>query len=41
MIIGSLNIREGVNALKRRRVSTLINKGKADIFLLKKLRYLI
>ncbi|XP_058776198.1 uncharacterized protein LOC131650510 [Vicia villosa] len=33
MIIGSLNIRGGVNALKRRRISSLIVKGKADIFL--------
>src|SRR3954470_15631087 len=34
MIIGTLNIRGGVNALKRRRVNSLINKGQADIFLL-------
>ncbi|XP_058778886.1 uncharacterized protein LOC131652909 [Vicia villosa] len=34
MIIGSLNIRGGANALKRRRISHLINKGSADIFLL-------
>ncbi|XP_058725573.1 uncharacterized protein LOC131596854 [Vicia villosa] len=34
MIIGSLNIRGGANALKRRRISSLINKGNTDIFLL-------
>lgn len=33
-IIGSLNIRGGVNTLKRRRISPLITKAKADIFLL-------
>ncbi|XP_058765777.1 uncharacterized protein LOC131639291 [Vicia villosa] len=34
MIIGSLNIRGGGNALKRRRISNIIKKGEADIFLI-------
>ncbi|XP_058730971.1 uncharacterized protein LOC131602770 [Vicia villosa] len=34
MIIGSLNIRGGANALKRRPISALIEKGNADICLL-------
>lgn len=34
MIIETTNIREGVNALKRRRINSLIKKGKADLFLL-------
>ncbi|XP_058742005.1 uncharacterized protein LOC131614439 [Vicia villosa] len=34
MIIGSMNIRGGGNSLKRRRVNTIIKKGKADIFLI-------
>ncbi|XP_058783264.1 uncharacterized protein LOC131657935 [Vicia villosa] len=34
MIIGSLNIRGGMNGLKRRRISSLIKKGNADIFLI-------
>ncbi|XP_058786229.1 uncharacterized protein LOC131660883 [Vicia villosa] len=32
MIIGSFNIRGGGNALKRRRISSLVIKSKADIF---------
>ncbi|XP_058783302.1 uncharacterized protein LOC131657978 [Vicia villosa] len=32
MIIGSLNIRGGGNALKRRRISSLVIKSKDDIF---------
>ncbi|XP_058775987.1 uncharacterized protein LOC131650289 [Vicia villosa] len=34
MIIGSLHIRGGANALKRRRVEALIKKGNADIFMI-------
>lgn len=35
MIIGSFNIRGGVSsALKRRRISSIIMKGKADLFLI-------
>ncbi|XP_058741918.1 uncharacterized protein LOC131614336 [Vicia villosa] len=34
MIIGSLNIRGGMNVLKRRRISSLIKRGNANIFLL-------
>src|SRR4051812_18423957 len=34
MIIGSLNIRGGANALKRRRIGALIKKGNADVFLI-------
>ncbi|XP_058787450.1 uncharacterized protein LOC131661827 [Vicia villosa] len=34
MIIGSLNIRGGGNALKRRRINSLIFKGNADVFML-------
>ncbi|XP_058741336.1 uncharacterized protein LOC131613705 [Vicia villosa] len=34
MIIGSLNIRGGANALKRRRIKALIKKGKAVIFMI-------
>lgn len=32
MILGSFNIRGGANALKRRRISSIIIKGRADIF---------
>lgn len=32
MIIGTLNIREGGSLVKRKRVSSIISKGKADIF---------
>ncbi|XP_058741821.1 uncharacterized protein LOC131614218 [Vicia villosa] len=34
MIIGTLNIRGGGNALKRRRINSLILKSKADVFLI-------
>lgn len=34
MIIGSFNIRGGVSALKRSRISSIISKGKADVFLI-------
>lgn len=34
MIIGSFNIRGGVSTLKRRRISSIIVKEKADIFLI-------
>ncbi|XP_058751351.1 uncharacterized protein LOC131624428 [Vicia villosa] len=34
MIIGSMNIRGGGSSLKRRRVNSIIKKGKADIFMI-------
>ncbi|XP_058756965.1 uncharacterized protein LOC131630196 [Vicia villosa] len=34
MIIGTLNIRGGGNALKRKRINSLISKSKADVFLI-------
>lgn len=34
MIIGSMNIRGGANALKRRRINTMIKKGNAKIFMI-------
>src|SRR3954471_10572923 len=34
MLVGTLNIRGGGNALKRKRISALISKCKADIFLI-------
>src|SRR4051812_1247954 len=34
MIVGSLNIRGGGNLIKRRRISSIIAKGKADIFMI-------
>ncbi|XP_058783058.1 uncharacterized protein LOC131657708 [Vicia villosa] len=34
MIVGSLNIRGGCSILKRRRISNIIKKGLADVFLI-------
>ncbi|XP_058775034.1 uncharacterized protein LOC131649281 [Vicia villosa] len=34
MIIGSLNVRGGGSLLKRRRISSIITRGKADIFVI-------
>ncbi|XP_058762298.1 uncharacterized protein LOC131635678 [Vicia villosa] len=39
MIVGSFNIRGGGNALKRRRISNIIKKGEADIFLLQESKF--
>lgn len=32
MIIGTFNIRGGANTLKKRRISSLIKNGRADVF---------
>src|SRR4051812_36801665 len=39
MIIGTMNIRGGGSSLKRKRVRSIITKGKADIFMIQETKY--
>ncbi|XP_058741846.1 uncharacterized protein LOC131614250 [Vicia villosa] len=41
MIIGSLNVRGGGSLLKRRRINSIINKGKADIFVIQETKVML